>query len=267
MAMADNDSRPTTLAVLIDGDNVSPAMADWLFTNVEMLGKPIVRRVYGDNLDKWRLATRKYVLEQRSVVPNVGRKNAADFMMVIEAMDLLHEGQVGGFCIVSSDSDFTALATRLTRAGRQVYGFGNKGTPEPLRRAMSWFKEIDSGEVAAKSVPSKQPAKASPSKKTSPAKKTSPPKKAPASTGASVARQPAPAVVDEAAIIAAIEATKADSEGYVAVSNLGKVLRASGIIIKHLGAKLEKFRSIERSGSGNTLRVRVKAKSPRPVTR
>jgi hypothetical protein len=114
-SMAENEPRSTRLAVLIDGDNVSPAIVDRLFMDVRALGEPIVRRVYGDNLDKWKPAIRKYALKPEFVVPNVGRKNAADFALVIGAMDVLHDGQVSGFCLVSSDSDFTALAIRLPK--------------------------------------------------------------------------------------------------------------------------------------------------------
>src|SRR5687767_7226914 len=161
--MAGNE-RPTRLAVLIDGDNVSPAIADRVFTDVEMLGDPIVRRVYGDSLDKWKPAIRKYALKSEFVAPNVGKKNAADFALVIDAMDILHGGQVDGFCLVSSDSDFTRLASRIREAGVDVYGFGSKRTPDSLRSALTEFTLIDGGEEA------KAPARASPTKKAAPAK-------------------------------------------------------------------------------------------------
>jgi hypothetical protein len=90
--LADNEPHSTRLAVLIDGDNVSPTIIDRLFTDIRALGDPIVRRVYGDNLDKWKPAIRKYALKAEFVVPNVGRKNAADFALVIGAMDVLLRG-------------------------------------------------------------------------------------------------------------------------------------------------------------------------------
>jgi hypothetical protein len=242
--MADNEPRSTRLAVLIDGDNVSPAIVDRLFADVRALGEPIVRRVYGDNLDKWKLAIRKYALKAEFVVPNVGRKNAADFALVIGAMDVLHEGQVGGFCLVSSDSDFTALAIRLTGAGYPVYGFGSKRTPEPLRSALTRFTPIDGSEEA------KAPTRAAPARKAAPAKEREAPP------------VPAPRADNEAAITEAIEATKR-ADGWTSLNDLGKALRERGIPLRRPAEKLRKLASLEVDGTGNALRVRVKPKSPR----
>ncbi len=250
--MADNETRSLRLAVLIDGDNVSPSIAERLFRDVRALGEPIVRRVYGDNLDKWKPAIRKYALEPRLVVPNVGRKNAADFALVIGAMDVLHGGQVGGFCLVSSDSDFTALAIRLTGAGYPVYGFGSKRTPEPLRSALTRFTTIDD-EAAARSSPTKQPAKAEPAKKAAPARKAAEP--APAT--------PQPSAENEAEIIEAIGATT-HKDGWASLNDLGKVARSRGLKIRHLGEKLRKLASVEVEGTGDATRVRVRPKARRP---
>ena len=243
--MAGNE-RPTRLAVLIDGDNVSPAIADRVFTDVEMLGDPIVRRVYGDSLDKWKPAIRKYALKSEFVAPNVGKKNAADFALVIDAMDILHGGQVDGFCLVSSDSDFTRLASRIREAGVDVYGFGSKRTPDSLRSALTEFTLIDGGEEA------KAPARASPTKKAAPAKVREP---APPS--------PAPRADNEAAIIEAIEATKR-ADGWTSLNDLGKALRERGIPLRRPAEKLRKLASLEVDGTGNALRVRVK---PQPARR
>ncbi len=249
--MADNETRSMRLAVLIDGDNVSPAIAERLFADVRALGEPIVKRVYGDNLDKWKPAIRKFGMKAELVVPNVGRKNAADFALVIDAMDVLHRGQVGGFCLVSSDSDFTALAIRLTGEGYPVYGFGSKRTPEPLRSALTRFTVID-GE-GAKVAPTKQPAKAEPARKAAPAKKAAEP--APAA--------PQPSAENEAEIIEAIAATT-HKDGWASLNDLGKVARSRGLKIRHLGEKLRKLASIEVDGTGDATRVRVRPKTRRP---
>ena len=207
-----------------------------------------MRRVYGDNLDKWKPAIRKYALKPEFVVPNVGRKNAADFALVIGAMDVLHDGQVSGFCLVSSDSDFTALAIRLTGAGYPVYGFGSKRTPDSLRSALTRFTPIDGDEAAAKAAPAKQPAKAEPAKKAVPAKKAAEP------------ARPQPSAKTETEIIEAIGAT-AHKDGWVSLNDLGKVARSRGLQIRHLGEKLRKFPSVEVDGTGDATRVRVKPKA------
>lgn len=131
------------LAVLIDSDNAQASIASELLAEVARYGTATVKRAYGDwttpNLAGW-----KEVLHDLAIQPvqqfrfTVG-KNATDSALIIDAMDLLHGGTVDGFCLVSSDSDFTRLATRVREAGLAVYGFGEKKTPKPFVAACDKF--------------------------------------------------------------------------------------------------------------------------------
>jgi uncharacterized LabA/DUF88 family protein len=131
------------LAVLIDADNTSPQWAEAIFEEIASLGEASVRRIYGDfsrnALKGWsdRLATLGLV-PHHSPMNTVG-KNASDIALVIDAMDLLHSGRFDGFVLVSSDSDFTRLASRIREQGLDVYGIGQQKTPEAFRRACKRF--------------------------------------------------------------------------------------------------------------------------------
>jgi uncharacterized LabA/DUF88 family protein len=137
-----NDINPS-MAVLIDADNASPVITEGLFAEIAKLGVASVKRIYGDwttpNLVSW-----KQVLLENSIQPiqqfryTVG-KNATDTAMIIDAMDLLYTGRFAGFCLVSSDSDFTRLAVRIRESGLTVYGFGEKKTPRPFVSACDRF--------------------------------------------------------------------------------------------------------------------------------
>lgn len=141
------EPRPASLAVLIDADNTSARYARAIFEEIAKLGEANVRRIYGDFADE-RLKGWRDVMQQLAIVPaqqfnyTIG-KNAADITLVIEAMDLMHRGHLDGFCLVSSDSDFTRLASRLREEGAVVYGFGAKKTPEAFRNACSRFIYIE----------------------------------------------------------------------------------------------------------------------------
>jgi len=141
------DTRPASLAVLIDADNTSARYARAIFEEIAKLGEANVRRIYGDFADD-RLKGWRNVMQQLAIVPAqqfnyTTGKNAADITLVIEAMDLMHRGHLDGFCLVSSDSDFTRLASRLREEGAVVYGFGAKKTPEAFRNACSRFIYIE----------------------------------------------------------------------------------------------------------------------------
>lgn len=131
------------LAVLIDADNVSAAIVEGLFDDIAKIGKASVRRIYGDFSSPHSKAWEK-VLARHAIIPQqqfayTKGKNASDITMVIDAMDLLHGGRLDGFCLVSSDSDFTRLASRIREEGIDVYGFGEQKTPESFRQACSRF--------------------------------------------------------------------------------------------------------------------------------
>lgn len=135
------------LAVLIDGDNIPSAYVKEMMEEIAKYGNPTIKRIYGDwtkpHLSKW-----KNLLLENAITPiqqygyTVG-KNATDSAMIIDAMDVLYSGKVDGFCLVSSDSDFTRLATRLREAGMKVYGIGEKKTPNPFIVACDKFIYIE----------------------------------------------------------------------------------------------------------------------------
>ena len=131
------------LAVLIDADNASHRIADGLFEEVAKLGEASVRRIYGDfsgpRLKLWAdILSKHAIIPQQNFAYTPG-KNASDIALVIDAMDLLHSGRFDGFCLVSSDSDFTRLAARIREQGIDVYGFGEQKTPESFRQACRRF--------------------------------------------------------------------------------------------------------------------------------
>lgn len=131
------------LAVLIDADNIPSSYIKEMTEEIAKYGNPTIKRIYGDwtkpNLAKW-----KKVLLENAVSPvqqysYTSGKNATDSAMIIDAMDILYSGKVEGFCLVSSDSDFTKLATRLREAGMLVIGIGEKKTPDPFIVACDRF--------------------------------------------------------------------------------------------------------------------------------
>lgn len=135
------------LAVLIDGDNIPSAYVKEMMEEIAKYGNPTIKRIYGDwtnpRLNKW-----KTVLLENAITPiqqygYTQGKNATDSAMIIDAMDILYSGKVDGFCLVSSDSDFTRLATRLREAGMQVFGIGEKKTPNPFIVACDKFIYIE----------------------------------------------------------------------------------------------------------------------------
>jgi uncharacterized LabA/DUF88 family protein len=121
------------LAVLIDADNTQPAIIDGLLDEIAKYGIASVKRIYGDwtsvNLRSWKDRLLEYAIQPIQQFSYTSGKNATDSAMIIDAMDLLYTEKLDGFCIVSSDSDFTRLAARLRESGRTVYGFGEKKTP------------------------------------------------------------------------------------------------------------------------------------------
>ncbi|HEU0276221.1 MAG TPA: NYN domain-containing protein [Rhodanobacteraceae bacterium] len=137
-------SEPTTrLAVLIDADNARPAIVEGLLAEVAKYGTAHVKRIFGDwtkpELNGWKETLLRYSIQPIQQFRYTVGKNATDSAMIIDAMDLLNSGKLDGFCIVSSDSDFTRLASRIRESGLVVYGFGERKTPEPFRTACDKF--------------------------------------------------------------------------------------------------------------------------------
>ena len=131
-----NTNNENKLAVLFDADNVPYSHVKQMLDEITKYGNPTIKRIYGD-WTKPSISGWKSVLLENAIIPvqqysYTTGKNATDSAMIIDAMDILHLGQVDGFCIVSSDSDFTRLATRLREAGKYVIGIGEKKTPKPF---------------------------------------------------------------------------------------------------------------------------------------
>ena len=131
------------LAVLIDADNAQPSVIEGLLAEVAKLGVASVKRIYGDwtstGTTQWKQSLLRYSISPVQQFAYTKGKNATDASLIIDAMDLMHSHRFDGFCLVSSDSDFTALARRLREEGLVVYGFGEKKTPEAFRTACDKF--------------------------------------------------------------------------------------------------------------------------------
>ncbi len=129
-----SEPRSPRLAVLIDADNASAKIAEGLFEEIAKIGEASVRRIYGDFSDprskSWAEKLSRYAIIPQQQFAYTTGKNASDITLVIDAMDLLHSGRFDGFCLVSSDSDFTRLAARIREQGVDVFGFGEQKTPE-----------------------------------------------------------------------------------------------------------------------------------------
>lgn len=147
----ENDKK---IAVLIDADNVSDKYIKFIFDEISNHGTPTYKRIYGDwtkpQLGSWKNVLLKYSIMPIQQYSYTSGKNATDSALIIDAMDILYSNNVDGFCIVSSDSDFTRLAARLREAGMYVVGMGEKKTPTPFISACEQFKYL---EVLATTIP------------------------------------------------------------------------------------------------------------------
>ncbi len=159
------EQRPL-LAILIDADNTSPQNAKAIFDEIAGYGEASVRRVYGDfsspQMKGWSKVQAEYGLVPFHQPANTVGKNASDIALVIDAMDLLHTGRFDGFVLISSDSDFTRLASRIREQGLDVYGIGRQKTPQAFRKACKRFIFIENISGAepdpeAKSAPARAP--------------------------------------------------------------------------------------------------------------
>jgi uncharacterized protein (TIGR00288 family) len=144
------------IAVLIDADNTSKSDAAALMEEVAKYGVPTVKRAYGDwtsnRLSGWKDQLNRHAIQPVQQFAYTTGKNSTDFALVIDAMDLLYSGNVDAFAIVSSDSDFTRLVTRLRESGKTVYGFGRRKTPEPLQNACDRFVFLENLSAAEPST-------------------------------------------------------------------------------------------------------------------
>jgi uncharacterized LabA/DUF88 family protein len=225
------------LAVLIDADNAQASLAEALLAEVVRYGIANVKRAYGDwtttNLKGWKEVLNALAITPVQQFSYTTGKNATDSALIIDAMDLLYAGGVDGFCLVSSDSDYTRLATRLREAGKAVYGFGERKTPSPFVAACDKFVYT---EILRQEVP------------------------APAADGTAAKRL-------RATILAAIDATD-DDAGWALLGAVGSAIlktdpsfdpRAYGE--KKLSGLVHKLDYLEVRGGGTAISVRRRGKN------
>ena len=143
MKQGEQMSTTKKLAVLIDADNISADVIEYLLLEINKFGIASVKRIYGDwtdtKLNKWKDTLLPYAITPIQQFAYTNGKNATDMAMVIDAMDLLYSNTFDGFCLVSSDSDFTRLASRIRENGIEVIGFGQNKTPEAFVKACDKF--------------------------------------------------------------------------------------------------------------------------------
>ncbi|MGM0435906.1 MAG: NYN domain-containing protein [Bacillota bacterium] len=178
--MQTTDSK--SIALLIDAENISPKYIEYIIDEANKYGKINYRRVYGDwttdNLKRWKEKMNEFALTPVQQYAYTSGKNVSDFTLIIDAMDILYSGKVNSFCLVTSDSDFTKLVTRLREDNMFVFGMGESKTPISLVNACEAFGYLDkmladdkaeNGKTEKK--PAKKPAKSTSSKKDTPSKK------------------------------------------------------------------------------------------------
>jgi len=218
--MPDDNNR--NIALLIDADNASWHAIDPVLTVLAELGTVNIRRVYGNwskpALKGWRDMTLKHGIEPQQQFDLTKGKNATDMKMTIDAMDLLFRGRIGGFGIMSSDSDFMPLAMRIRQDGIPVYGFGNLKTPEAFKQACTRFIDVGALVSEAKAEATTAPAStAKPANVDVPIGDSLPP-----SIAAPKAKKPIdPDLI--ALLIDAYQSVKRDEKGYVSLSAMGQL--------------------------------------------
>lgn len=229
------------IALLIDADNASAAHFDPVMTVLAELGTVNIRRAYGNwsktTLKTWAALSVAQAIEPQQQFDLTKGKNATDMKMTIDAMDLMASGRIDGFGLMSSDSDFTPLVTRIRQQGIPVYGFGSANTPEGFRRACTRF--IDVAALAAAHAPaiakvaSKAPApKAAPVKPVAEAPAAPPPPPPVVADGQAVDEEVVRLLID------AYDAAKRDERGFVALGPVGqRVGNRSSFDVRNYGYK------------------------------
>ena len=224
------------LAVLIDADNAPRSALGDVMAEAAVYGTPTIKRIYGDwttpNLASWKPLLLENAITPVQQYSYTTGKNSTDSAMIIDAMDILYTGQVDGFVLVSSDSDFTRLAIRLREAGKKVYGIGEKKTPNPFIVACDKFVYVEVIRAAAEKARAEENAKEeTTAKEEKPAKEPTKPKKAakkkpeeaaPAAEAEPVQEGKVPKAV--VALIADAVESIADEDGYAFMGDLGNLL-------------------------------------------
>lgn len=245
-----SETRSPRLAVLIDADNASSKIVDGLFEEIAKIGEASVRRIYGDFSNArskgWADTLAKYAIVPQQQFAYTTGKNASDITLVIDAMDLLHSGRLDGFCLVSSDSDFTRLAARIREQGIDVFGFGEQKTPESFRQACRRFVYTENLHPAAANN-----------------------KDAAVDQKSLLPRSAATPVIKK--VIAQIES----EDGWVALGEVGKQLAnlASDFDPRSYGSrklsdlvrKTDAFEIEENSKGGGAMRIRVRSTAASPL--
>lgn len=239
------------LAVLIDADNISAKYADAMFEEIASLGEASIRRIYGDFAGGGPQGWSKDKLAALAIVPhqqfaNTTGKNASDIALVIDAMDILHSGRFDGFVLISSDSDFTRLASRIREQGLDVFGMGMRKTPMAFVKACKRFIYVENLVPDTKAKPRPEPVK-------------------PAETVAAPAAAEAPATLEDPSklVIRAMDAINQDDEWFT-LGQIGQYISAANPDFdtrsygkKKLSDLIKELKLFEtRVGEGNQLMVR-----------
>ena len=219
------------LAVLIDADNTAPKWAEAIFEEIATLGEASVRRIYGDfsgpHLRSWEKKLAGLALIPHQQFAYTKGKNSSDIALVIDAMDLMHTGRFDGFVLVSSDSDFARLASRLREQGLQVFGIGKTNTPEAFRKACKRFIFVENllgnGDVPPQTEESAETAPPAPIPQTEgSAAKLVPSAKETTETVQTVQKQPA-----SKAVPLIMTAMRSHDDDWVPLSVIGSNVRAA----------------------------------------
>ena len=224
-----SEERDLRLAVLIDADNAPRSALGDVMAEVAVYGTPTIKRIYGDwttpNLASW-----KPLLLENAITPvqqygYTTGKNSTDSAMIIDAMDILYTGQVDGFVLVSSDSDFTRLAIRLREAGKKVYGMGEKKTPNPVIVACDKFVYIEVIRSAAQQERAEEAAREEPKEPPKPARRAARKKGAEAAPAPAPEAEPPSRVPKEIITLLADSVEMlADEDGYAPLGEVANLL-------------------------------------------
>ena len=227
--MEQSNDQSLRLAVLIDADNASRTAMRDVMAEIAVYGTPTIKRIYGDwttpNMASW-----KPILLENAITPvqqygYTTGKNSTDSAMIIDAMDILYTGQVDGFVLVSSDSDFTRLAIRLREAGKKVYGMGEKKTPNPFIVACDKFVYIEVIRSAAQQERAEEAAREEPKEPPKPARRAARKKGAEAAPPPAPEAEPPSRVPKEIITLLADSVEMlADEDGYAPLGEVANLL-------------------------------------------
>ena len=251
-------SGSTRIAVLIDCDNVSSRHAEAVLEELAKYGTPTVKRAYGDwtttQLAGWKPELHRHAIQPVQQFAYTVGKNSSDSALIIDAMDLLWQGNVEAFALVSSDSDFTRLATRLRESGKRVYGLGARKTPESLRRAVDQFIFLE--------VLQQQSGQGDPAPSSAPEEPRTPD----AADGSRTPEDSGSGLNLESALTKAVNATSGD-DGWSRLGAIGRHLSRAhadfdprGFGHQRLGSLVAEQPYLETTGQGSGLQVRLKQK-------